>query len=74
MSKSNALLLSFTLVLAGPSTTRALQPPQAAHSQTDCEEYLIVETNTEQKLAQKNIGSFRFIVGKKSIISCPLLL
>jgi hypothetical protein len=57
MSKSNALLLSFTLVLTGLSTASILHPHQAAHLQTDYEEYLIVETTTEQKLAQKNVGS-----------------
>jgi hypothetical protein len=57
MSKSNALLLSFTLVLTGLSTTSLSHSLQAAYSQTDYEEYLIVETNTEQNLAQKNVGS-----------------
>jgi hypothetical protein len=56
-SKSKALLLTFTVVLTGLSSTSLLQVPQAAYSQTDYEEYLITETNTEQKINQKNIGS-----------------
>jgi hypothetical protein len=59
------LLLSFTLILTGLSTTSLLQPPQAAYSQTDYEEYLIVETNNEQKLNQKNIGT-----GSSTNINC----
>jgi hypothetical protein len=67
MSKSNgnALLLILTVMLTSLSITSILQPPQAAHSQTDYEEYLITETNTEQKLNQKNIGS-----GSSTNINC----
>jgi hypothetical protein len=64
-SKSYALLLSFTVVLTGLSTTSLLQPSQAAYSQTDYEEYLITETNNEQNLNQKNIGS-----GSSTNINC----
>lgn len=56
-SKCNALLLAFTVVLTGLSTTSFLQPPQAAHSQTNYDEYIITETNNEQKLNQENTGS-----------------
>ncbi len=56
-SKGTALLLTFTVVLTGLSSTSLLQVPQAAYSQTDYEEYLITETNTEQELNQQNIGS-----------------
>jgi hypothetical protein len=64
-SKSKALLLTFTVVLTGLSSTSLLQVPQAAYSQTDYEEYLITETNTEQKLNQKNIGS-----GSSTNVNC----
>jgi hypothetical protein len=39
--------------------------PHAAYSQTDYEEYLIVETNTEKKLNQQNTGS-----GSSTNINC----
>jgi hypothetical protein len=66
-SKSKALLLTFTVVvvLAGLSSTSLLQTPQTVYSQTDYEEYLIMETNTEQELNQQNIGS-----GSSSNINC----
>jgi hypothetical protein len=55
-SKRNVLLLPMVLV-TGLSITSLIQSPQAAHSQQDNDEYLITETNNEQKLNQKNIGS-----------------
>jgi hypothetical protein len=65
-SESKALLLALTvIVLAGLSSTSLLQALQAAYSQTDYEEYLITETDTEQGLNQQNIGS-----GSSSNINC----
>jgi hypothetical protein len=63
--KVDALLLTFTVVITGLSSTSLLQVPQAAYSQTDYEEYLITETNTEQKINQNNIGS-----GTSTNINC----
>jgi hypothetical protein len=67
MSKSErkALLLTFALVLTGLSSISLFQVPQAAYSQTDYEEYLITETNTEQELNQQNIGS-----GSSTNVNC----
>jgi hypothetical protein len=42
-SKNDVLLLTLIVMITGFSATSLLQPPQAAHSQTDYEEYLIVE-------------------------------
>jgi hypothetical protein len=64
-SKSKALLLTFTIVLTGLSSTSLLQVPQAVYSQTDYEEYLNTETNTEQELNQQNVGS-----GSSTNINC----
>lgn len=64
-TKSNALLVTMTIMLTGLSMIGLLQPPQLAHSQTDYEEYLIVETNTTQEINQKNIGS-----GESTNINC----
>jgi hypothetical protein len=62
-SKSNALLLLFTVVLAGLSMTN-LQPPLTARSQQDYEEYIIME-NVDQSINQKNTGS-----GTSTNINC----
>jgi hypothetical protein len=56
-SKSKVLLLPLVVLLTGLSITSLIQSPQPAHSQQDFEKYIITETNTEQKLNQKNIGS-----------------
>jgi hypothetical protein len=64
-SKSKALLLTLTTILTGLSINGLLQPTQRAHSQQDYDEYLITETNNEQKLNQKNIGS-----GSSTNINC----
>jgi hypothetical protein len=57
--------INIYLVFNRSSSTSVLQVPQAAYSQTDYEEYLITETNTEQELNQQNIGS-----GSSSNINC----
>ena len=49
--------LPLVVLLTGLSITNLIQSPQPAHSQQDFEKYIITETNTEQKLNQKNIGS-----------------
>ena len=49
------------------SMTSMLQLPPVAHSQQDFEEYIILETNSEQKLNQKNIGS-----GSSSNLNCGI--
>jgi hypothetical protein len=77
-SKSKALLLTLTTILTGLSINGLLQPTQRAHSQQDYDEYLITETNNEQKLNQKNIGSGSTanlncgtnIVGSDSTLAC----
>jgi hypothetical protein len=53
----SSILLTLTMLVIGLSMTSILQTPKIAHSQQDYEEYLIAETNTEQRLAQTNIGS-----------------
>jgi hypothetical protein len=55
-SKSNALLVTFSVMLTGISITGLLQSPQTVHSQQDYEEYMVTETNNEQKLKQENTG------------------
>ena len=57
MSNSRRALLPLTVLLTGLSLTSILQLPQTAHSQQDYEELIITETNNEQNLNQKNIGS-----------------
>jgi hypothetical protein len=59
------LLAPLTVLLTGLSLTSILQLPQAAHSQQDYEDLIITETNNEQKLNQKNIGS-----GSSSNLNC----
>ena len=59
------LLFTFTVVLTGLSSTSLSQVPQVAYSQSDYEDYLITETNIEQELNQKNIGS-----GSSTNINC----
>jgi hypothetical protein len=56
-SKSNSLLLTLTMMVTSLSMTSFSPLPQAAHSQQDFEKYIVSETNNEQKLNQKNIGS-----------------
>ena len=78
-SKSEALLLTFTVALTGLSSTSLLQVPQIAHSQENFEEYLIIETKNEQKINQKNIGSgsstnincSQNLIGSTSNLDCP---
>jgi hypothetical protein len=78
-SKRNVLLLPMVVLVTGLSITSLIQSPQAAHSQQDYDEYLITETNNEQKLNQKNIGSGSSsnlncgtdIVGSDSALTCP---
>jgi hypothetical protein len=55
-SKDNALLVTFSVMLTGFSITGVLQSPQTVHSQQDYEEYMVTETNNEQKLKQENTG------------------
>jgi hypothetical protein len=55
-SKDNALLLSFTVILIGLTITSLSQPLQAVYSQTDYEEYIVME-NIDQRINQKNTGS-----------------
>ena len=60
-------------MIAGLSITSLLQTPKIAQSQQNYEEYLIAETNTntEQRLAQTNVGSGESInsnCGENSII------
>ena len=64
-SKSNALLLSFTVMLTGLFSTSLLQAPQVAFSQTDYELYIIPETSNKQKINQQNIAS-----GSSTNINC----
>ena len=61
------------MVIIGLSMTSILQTPKIAQSQQNYEEYLIAETNTntEQRLAQTNVGSGESInsnCGENSII------
>jgi hypothetical protein len=63
-TKRNLLLVPLTVLVGGFSLTSTLQLPQA-HSQQDYEELIITETNNEQKLNQKNIGS-----GSSSNLNC----
>ena len=59
------------MVIMGLSMTSILQTPKIAQSQQNYEEYLIAETNTEQRLAQTNVGSGESInsnCGENSII------
>jgi hypothetical protein len=63
-SKNSVLLLTFTVMIS-LTATNLLESPQAAHSQTDYEEYLIVETDTAQELKQKNVGS-----GESTNVNC----
>jgi hypothetical protein len=65
MSNSRRLLLPLIVLLTGLSLTSILQLPKAAHSQQDYEELIMTETNNEQKLNQKNIGS-----GSSSNLNC----
>jgi hypothetical protein len=67
MSYSRRSLLPLTVLLTGLSLTSILQLPQAAHSQQDYEELIITETNNDQKLNQKNIGS-----GSSSNLNCGI--
>ena len=55
------------MLVTGLSMTSMLQLPPVAHSQQDFEEYIISETNSEQKLNQKNIGS-----GSSSNLNCGI--
>lgn len=64
-SKSDALLVTSIIMLAGLPIIGLLQTPETAHSQTDYNEYLITETNTAQELNQKNVGS-----GKSGNVNC----
>ena len=57
MSNSRRSPLPLTVLLTGLSLTSILQLPQTAHSQQDYEELIITETNSDQKLDQKNTGS-----------------
>jgi hypothetical protein len=57
ITKSSVLLLPLVVWITGLSITSFLQSPPTAYSQQDYDEYLITETNNEQKLDQKNIGS-----------------
>ena len=52
--KGNALLLTF--VSTGLSIATLLQPLQTAYSQTDYEEFIIMENINQQKINQQNIG------------------
>ena len=54
-------------MVTGLSMTSMLQLPPVAHSQQDFEEYIISETNSEQKLNQKNIGS-----GSSNNLNCGI--
>jgi hypothetical protein len=64
MSNSR-LLLPLIVLLTGLSFISILQLPKAAHSQQNYEELIITETNNDQKLNQKNIGS-----GSSSNLNC----
>jgi hypothetical protein len=80
-TKSN-VLLTLTMLVIGLSMISILQLPPLAHSQQDFEEYIISETNSEQKLNQKNIGSgssTNFNCGTNMIdssqqLTCPSVL
>jgi hypothetical protein len=64
-SKDSIFLLTLTVMVTGLFLTSLSQSPHAAHSQTDYEEYLIVDTDTAQELKQKNVGS-----GESTNINC----
>jgi hypothetical protein len=64
-AKRNLLLVPLTVLLGGLSLASTSQLPQTAHPQQDYEELIITETNNEQKLNQKNIGS-----GSSSNLNC----
>ena len=53
--KINVFVLSLTTMVAVLSSVSLLQPHQAAYSQTDYEEYIIME-NVDQRINQQNIG------------------
>jgi hypothetical protein len=53
------------LLLTGLSLTSLLQSPRTAHSQTDYEEYVILESINQQGVNQQNIGS-----GSSTNINC----
>jgi hypothetical protein len=64
-SKDNVLLLMLATMLTGFLIGGVSQPLQTAHSQTDYEEYIIMEDINEQKINQQNIGS-----GSSNNINC----
>lgn len=64
-SKSKALIATFTVMVTGLSITSLLQSPQAAYSQTDYEEYIVMENFNQQKINQQNVGS-----GSSTNINC----
>jgi hypothetical protein len=64
-SKCKALLLTFPVIITALTITDMFQSLQIAYSQTDYEEYLIINTNNEQGLNQQNIGS-----GSSANINC----
>jgi hypothetical protein len=67
MSKSNckALIITFTMMITGLSAAGLSQVPQPVYSQTDYEEYIVMEDINKQKINQKNVGS-----GSSTNVNC----
>jgi hypothetical protein len=64
MSKNDVLLLAIATMLTGLLITSLSQPLQAAYSQTDYEEYIVMES-VDQSINQQNTGS-----GSSTNINC----
>ena len=63
--KTQCFAISDACIGNRPFNNQFLQPPQAVYSQTDYEEYIVMENINQQKINQKNIGS-----GSSTNINC----